>query len=291
MQTERLTLGQELKRRREARGIELEDISNATRVAVRFLRAIEEDDFQSLPGGLFTRSFIRTYARHVGMDEEEAIARYYEQTGQVREDVPRYPFTTVAAERARSIFWTRVVVVLFVVGVLALGGYGGWHYWQREGKQLWESWRASRAPVVSPEEQEPTRLPESVPTPATPSVSSSDVAPVAPSDSVSLEGAAAAASREQVPSVPATPLEVRLEATGNCWISVQVDDEPKPRQEMLRAGDVRTFTPRKQVRLSVGSVPALKVTINGQPARLPSVGHVARGVIITPENARQFITP
>jgi hypothetical protein len=87
------------------------------------------------------------------------------------------------------------------------------------------------------------------------------------------------------------PLEIRLEATGNCWISVQVDDEPKPRQEMLRAGDVRTFRPQKQVRLSVGSVPALKVTINGQPAQLPSVGHVARGVIITPENARQFITP
>lgn len=51
MQTERLTLGQELRRRREAKGIELQDISNATRVAVRFLRAIEEDDFASLPGG------------------------------------------------------------------------------------------------------------------------------------------------------------------------------------------------------------------------------------------------
>jgi cytoskeleton protein RodZ len=288
METERLTLGQELKRRREARGIELQDISNATRVAVRFLRAIEEDDFQSLPGGLFTRSFIRTYARHVGMDEEEAIARYYEQTGQTREDVPRYPFTTVAAERARSVFWTRVVVVLFVAGVLALGGYGAWHYWQREGRQLWENWRAQRAPALTHEAQGPTRAHEPVRAPSAPS---SEVAPAAPSASVGLEGAAAAASHEPAPSTPAEPLEIRLEATGNCWISVQVDDEPKPRQEMLRAGDVRTFTPKKQVRLSVGSVPAVKVTINGQPARLPAVGHVARGVIITPENAREFIMP
>lgn len=291
METERLTLGQELKRRREARGIELQDISNATRVAVRFLRAIEEDDFQSLPGGLFTRSFIRTYARHVGMDEEEAIARYYEQTGQTREDIPRYPFTTIAAERARSIFWTRFVVALFVVGVLALGGYGGWHYWQREGRHLWESWRAKRAPVVKHEEPSPVRAQEPIPTPELPSGPPADVAPAAPSASVSLEGAAAAASHEPASNAPAEPLEIRLEAIGNCWISVQVDDEPKPQQEMLRAGDVRIFTPKKQVRLSVGSVPALKVTINGQPAQLPSVGHVARGVIITPENARQFITP
>jgi cytoskeleton protein RodZ len=289
MGTERLTLGQELKRRREARGIELQDISNATRVAVRFLRAIEEDDFRSLPGGLFTRSFIRTYARHVGMDEEEAIARYYEQTGQVREEVPRYPFTTVAAERARSVFWTRVVVVLFAVGVLTLGGYGGWHYWQREGRQLWESWRAERAPAVSRQEPESARAPEPVRPPVLPT-SPSEVASASSSASVSVEEAAAA-SHEPAPSARMEPLEIRLEATGNCWISVQVDDEPNPRQEMLRAGDVRTFTPKKQVRLSVGSVPSVRVTINGQPAHLPHVGHVARGVIITPENARQFITP
>ena len=280
MQTERLTLGQELRRRREAKGIELQDISNATRVAVRFLRAIEEDAFASLPGGLFTRSFIRTYARHVGMDEEEAIARYYEQTGQTREEIPRYPFTTVAAERARSIFWTRVVVILFVAGVLAVGGYGGWHYWQREGKRLWEQRGSRPAPV--PENQEPARAP----------VAPSSEGVSAPS-SVSAEAGPTMVSPSPAPSISSVsqPLEIRLEATGNCWISVQVDDEPKPRQEMLRAGDVRTFRPQKQVRLSVGSVPALKVTINGQPAQLPSVGHVARGVIITPENARQFITP
>jgi len=214
------------------------------------------------------------------MDEEEAIARYYEQTGQTREEIPRYPFTTVAAERARSIFWTRVVVILFVAGVLAVGGYGGWHYWQREGKRLWEQRGSRPAPV--PENQEPARAP----------VAPSSEGVSAPS-SVSAEAGPTMVSPSPAPSISSVsqPLEIRLEATGNCWISVQVDDEPKPRQEMLRAGDVRTFRPQKQVRLSVGSVPALKVTINGQPAQLPSVGHVARGVIITPENARQFITP
>ncbi len=270
---ERMTLGQELKQRREARGISLQDISNATRVAVRFLRAIEEDEFHLLPGGLFTRSFIRAYARHVGMDEEEAIARYYEQTGQAREDLTRYPFAHVAAERARSVFWTRLVVGLFVAGVLALGGYGGWHYWQRVGRH---EVKESQPKEVSPAPAEPS--PKTLSESAFPTVAAEKAAQAA-------ESAASGGSSES------KPLEIRLEATGNCWISVQMDEEPKPRQEMLRAGDVRVFTPQKQVRLSVGSVPALRVTINGHPAQLPSVGHVARGVIITPENARQFLVP
>src|SRR5262250_1672808 len=74
------TLGQELKRMREERGIALTEISESTRIGTRFLKAIEEDNFSVLPGGIFTRSFIRAYAREVGMDETEAIGLYYQQT-------------------------------------------------------------------------------------------------------------------------------------------------------------------------------------------------------------------
>src|SRR5262245_35207170 len=74
------TLGQELRRRREEHGVTLTDISEATRIGTRFLKAIETDNFSILPGGIFTRSFIRAYARHVGMDEDEAIGLYLHQS-------------------------------------------------------------------------------------------------------------------------------------------------------------------------------------------------------------------
>ena len=73
------TLGSELKRQREERGITLSQISEGTRIGTRFLKAIEEDNFAVLPGGIFTRSFIRAYAKHVGMNDEEAIDRYHQQ--------------------------------------------------------------------------------------------------------------------------------------------------------------------------------------------------------------------
>src|SRR3977135_1662809 len=73
------TLGEELRHKRDQRGISLADIAEATRIGTRFLKAIETDNFSILPGGIFTRSFIRAYAKHVHMNEDEAIAQYKQQ--------------------------------------------------------------------------------------------------------------------------------------------------------------------------------------------------------------------
>src|SRR5215510_13948053 len=73
------TLGEELRNRREQRLISLAEISEATRIGTRFLKAIETDNFAILPGGIFTRSFIRAYAKHVGMNEDDAIGLYLRQ--------------------------------------------------------------------------------------------------------------------------------------------------------------------------------------------------------------------
>ncbi len=68
--------GEKLRRQREQRGIELEAISNTTKIGTRMLRALEEEQFDQLPGGVFNKGFVRAYARHVGLDEEEAITDY-----------------------------------------------------------------------------------------------------------------------------------------------------------------------------------------------------------------------
>jgi len=68
--------GEKLRKQREQRGLELEAISNTTKISIRMLRALEEEHFQQLPGGVFNRGFVRAYARQVGLDEEEAIADY-----------------------------------------------------------------------------------------------------------------------------------------------------------------------------------------------------------------------
>src|SRR5215467_2789291 len=82
------TLGEELRRLREERGIALSDISEGTRIGTRFLKAIEENNFSVLPGGIFTRSFIRAYAKRVGMDEDEAIGLYQQHLAEESGELP-----------------------------------------------------------------------------------------------------------------------------------------------------------------------------------------------------------
>jgi transcriptional regulator with XRE-family HTH domain len=70
------TFGDELRREREVRGIELREVAEATKVNLRFLEALERNDFALLPGGLFTRGFIRAYATHIGADPDKLVNAY-----------------------------------------------------------------------------------------------------------------------------------------------------------------------------------------------------------------------
>jgi cytoskeletal protein RodZ len=68
--------GEHLRREREMRGVSLEEISAATRIGTRFLQAIENDQWDQLPGGVFNRGFIRSIARFLGLDEDSLVAEY-----------------------------------------------------------------------------------------------------------------------------------------------------------------------------------------------------------------------
>src|SRR5258708_19513636 len=70
------TFGDHLKREREMRGVSLDEISAATRIATRFLTAIEEEQWGLLPGGVFNRGFGRAVARYLGLDEENIVPEY-----------------------------------------------------------------------------------------------------------------------------------------------------------------------------------------------------------------------
>ena len=70
------TFGDNLRKQREQRGLSLDAISTITKISPRMLRAIEEEHFEQLPGGVFNKGFVRAYARLVGLDEDEAVSDY-----------------------------------------------------------------------------------------------------------------------------------------------------------------------------------------------------------------------
>ena len=70
------TVGQYLKREREARRMSIEEISRSTRVPMSSVERIEADQFDELPGEVFVRGFLKSYARSVGVPSDDVLARY-----------------------------------------------------------------------------------------------------------------------------------------------------------------------------------------------------------------------
>jgi cytoskeletal protein RodZ len=89
------SFGENLRRERELRGVSLREISEATKISMRFLQALEQDRVNILPGGIFPRAFVRQYARYLGLDAERYVAEFLYVHGHSAPDRPQ-------ASRARS---------------------------------------------------------------------------------------------------------------------------------------------------------------------------------------------
>jgi cytoskeletal protein RodZ len=86
MKEEKTSLG--LATIRRNRGISLEQIAESTKIGVRLLEAIERGDFRKLPGGIYTTSYLRQYARAIDYDEADLLAAYHRTLGVPKPDAP-----------------------------------------------------------------------------------------------------------------------------------------------------------------------------------------------------------
>ncbi|HYN23437.1 MAG TPA: helix-turn-helix domain-containing protein [Pyrinomonadaceae bacterium] len=135
------TIGEQLRLTREERGIPLREISDETRISIRYLEAIESNDYKRLPGGIFNRSFVRAYARCIGYDEKEAVegySRYMREKGDAGDDVATTPYHSKVytdAPATRSPILT-VVLAILILGLLTLGALAALHWYQRRSTVL-----------------------------------------------------------------------------------------------------------------------------------------------------------
>jgi len=70
------TFGEEIRRERELRQISLREIAESTKISLRYLDALEQNDFKHLPGGVFNKGFVRAFAEHIGIDPEAMVNAY-----------------------------------------------------------------------------------------------------------------------------------------------------------------------------------------------------------------------
>jgi cytoskeleton protein RodZ len=147
------SIGEQLRLAREGLGIPLREISDQTRISVRYLEAIESNDYGRLPGGVFNRSFIKAYAKCVGYDEKEAVegyTRYLREHGDGDDDVNTTPihskvYTDTPATRSPVL---TVILAIIILAALTAGALAALHWFQKRASIAPERGRSSIATGV-----------------------------------------------------------------------------------------------------------------------------------------------
>ena len=242
---------------RETKNVSIQHVADETRISARFLRAIEQEAFDVLPGGVFNRGFIRTYAKQLGLDPDEIISEYEVLTKYTAEfDNDESPRTFEPDSPERHIIPIAIgsLVVLIVLFYVFARGAG--------------------API---ETVEPSTPPQTLARP----VPTTRPAPIRP------EAVEPARSRIQEARIDAS-LSVQIQVHDATWVSVQVDGFQITDGEILLPGASRRYTADEVIELTVGNAAGLTLLINNREVpRLGVTGQV-RVLTITRDNIDRF---
>jgi cytoskeletal protein RodZ len=120
-----LTLGEKLRQAREERNISIREVADQTRISASYLECIENNDYRTLPGGIFNKGFVKSFAKYVGLDQQEALQDYASlvanQNINVDEELKTYRPEVLTGNRGNS---SMLATIFFVVIILSLGTAG-----------------------------------------------------------------------------------------------------------------------------------------------------------------------
>ena len=273
------SLGARFKRERERQKMTLDDVATATKIGTRMLTALEGNHFDQLPGGIFNKGFVRAYARHLGMDEEQAISDYLAATNAtqpLREPETVLTALAVRAEESRAVErprgdglpWDKLAAVLLLVSFAF--AVWGWRTRKPNHTVVNQPAVAAAASVPAPEVSAPP-TPAAQPAAPNPSDVPASLAATQPPSSLPATTAPAPASTEVQPPAPAASgtLLLLIQARNASWVEVSADGKFIA-HEMLAAGTQKTIEAQREIVVKAGNIGGLDFTFNGK--KLPPQG-------------------
>jgi cytoskeletal protein RodZ len=242
--------GRKLREARERRGLSLRQIASATKISMLTLEALEKNDIARLPGGIFSRGVVRSYAVEVGLDPEETIQEFM---GQYPQDsvTAGHPTTRrseddgdVESDRRTATTFLRLILVSIPVAAIVV-------YYGFSGRRAEEVRHALGVQASEPA------------APSTPAI-----APQPPPADADRDAPAVVAGRAAVvrDGQDADRLVVQLKAVQRSWVSAIVDGQ-RAVQRVFQPGDEQTLDVRRDIVLTAGDGGAITVTLNGAAAK------------------------
>lgn len=255
--------GGKLRQARERRGISLRQIAASTKISAAALEALERNDISKLPGGIFSRAFVRSYAVEVGLDPDDTVREFLERFNQetpptaaaVTTEVPEHERQFEEQRRKAAMI---LGAALITIPVLAL--------------VLYFAWRA-RSASHAPASSTPERAAASVPAPAAASSGQPEAAPV----DVALP-----------PEPSAATMKLELHPLKPCWVSLTVDGK-KVFARIMQAGERESRVVASEAVIEVGDAGAFAYAVNGREGKPLGVEGQVKTLKLTPTTASQYL--
>ena len=306
------SIGEFFRQVRETKGLTIDEVASKTRIRTDFVKALEDGNFAKLPDQVFARGFVRSYARSLGLDEDDAIHRFTQSAGAFYDkQVERERLKIRQAEEERKRQANRKAVAIAIgIAILTLI-----FLLSREQSSLLVRRSSSDLPASAskrtspptPESQDapPSQQAEAVPPAPNTKPSESPVASAKTSEGDTAGPVTGPASTAPAVSELAAPgpsslgsdgplggislegsgategqLALDLEATELSWVVVQIDGG-SPQEALLRPGEKARWKGQDQFILTLGNAGGVKAELNGKPQKPfgPS-GKVARDIVI-----------
>ncbi|MGE5233231.1 MAG: helix-turn-helix domain-containing protein [Acidobacteriota bacterium] len=247
--SEPMSFGTWLRRQREMREVGLREISEASKIGVRYLQALEDDRFDVLPAPVFVKGFLREYAKLVGLNPDEVI-NYSRLAIQGTRAAPAAPATpAVAPRRPPARDW--MLGLLLALGVLVLLGIVALLAFYAERRR--SAAPANPPPIAAPPAATPVATPEVSPTPAR------DV-----------------------------PLRVSLDFSADCWVEATADGKRRTSELRVR-GESLQIEAQESVVLSLQNAAGVRLEVNGRAYPLkPGADNSVRDLRIDLQTARDL---
>lgn len=276
------SFGDRLRREREMRGITLDEIAESTKIARRHLEALEKEDFDALPGGIFNRGFVRSYARYLGIDEDQAVADYSAAAAEPVEgekfplDIPE-PGPELNPRRSTL---PLILALVALVAVLAI-------FWARTRSRSAENQDSASTSMPSTS-RSPTPSSSSNEVPAqTPAGSESTPQEVSTVPGVeqtrSMDSANTTATLQAPASTAASPsperqFSVVIVAKEDSWVNVTADGRTVL-SRVLNIGEQQTFRAGRKIVFTTGNAGGVDVSFNGRT--LGTIGNESEKRVLT----------
>jgi cytoskeleton protein RodZ len=285
-----LDFAAELAQARERRGFSLTELSQRTKITVEALKAIERGDMAALPGGLYTRGFLRSYAREVGCNPDDIVRRYRETFRETD------PAASAMAQLDSGVSVTCPPGQVHVKDIDAMTRRRSRTAWISGtalvlvGAALHFAWVPPAGWKVHPPATQ-TAAPKPETTSAAPTASTSDTKSVAPPPATPI--GTAGPKNDQKPdkatdAAGAHTLHLDVKPIGDCWLSATADGQ-RVVYRLLTAGDHTQIDAQNEVVLVVGDPATCAIDINGTSVRRLGAPGQPVTVHLTRENFEAYL--